>query len=73
MITNRLIVEVSNTVYDRIQQLIEYLKETYGTKPTEATTQKTFYDNHSETAPPASVTDTYKNLATNYLAAQHIL
>ena len=43
------------------------------TKPTESTTKKHFYDNCSSTASPTLVPHTYKHLATNYRAAQHIL
>ena len=59
-------------MYDRIQQSIEYLKQKSATKATEATTQITFYDNHSTTASPASVPYTYKNIATKYLVSHHI-
>ena len=48
-LTNKYTSEAANTVYGIIQKPIEYLKEKYGTKTTEATTQRTFYDNHSTT------------------------
>ena len=59
-------------MYDRIQQSIEYLKEKHITKTTEAKTQRTLYDNHPTTASPESMPQSYKNVGTKYLVAQHI-
>ena len=66
-VTDRYTAAAANTVYDRIQQSIGHLKEKYGTKPTEATTQINIYNKHSTTESPAPVSHTYTNLATNYL------